>query len=113
MRCAIAWNSPSLQMRSRHSKLWRTGAIYPGTANGYVALRKRSHIERVTGQKRVHQWAQAMVRTDRRLINGVAGAIGPATPSAVAAKLYSPDDPVIVATAGLSLRKAGMHQRHD
>jgi acetolactate synthase-1/2/3 large subunit len=38
-----------------------------------------------------------MVKTDRRIINGVAGAIGPAIPSAIAAKLHSPDAPVIIA----------------
>jgi acetolactate synthase-1/2/3 large subunit len=51
----------------------------------------------ITDGGEISQWAQAMVKTDRRVINGVAGAIGPAIPSAIAAKLHSPDDPVIVA----------------
>jgi acetolactate synthase I/II/III large subunit len=43
----------------------------------------------------IGQWAQALVRTDRRLINGIAGTIGVALPFAMAAKLASPDQPVV------------------
>ncbi|MBL8340556.1 MAG: thiamine pyrophosphate-binding protein [Rubrivivax sp.] len=41
------------------------------------------------------QWAQAVLRAPRRLINGVAGAIGSALPFAVAARLAEPDAPVV------------------
>ncbi|MBL8323615.1 MAG: thiamine pyrophosphate-binding protein [Rubrivivax sp.] len=41
------------------------------------------------------QWAQAVLHAPRRLINGVAGAIGPAVPFAVAARLAEPDAPVV------------------
>jgi acetolactate synthase-1/2/3 large subunit len=43
----------------------------------------------------IGQWAQALVRTDRRLINGIAGTIGVALPFAMAAKLAAPDQPVV------------------
>ncbi len=43
------------------------------------------------------QWAQACLRASHRLINGVAGAIGPALPFAIAARLARPNAPVIAA----------------
>ena len=41
------------------------------------------------------QWAQACLRAPHRVINGVAGAIGPALPFALAARLAQPQAPVI------------------
>ena len=41
------------------------------------------------------QWAQACLSAPRRLINGPAGSIGSALPFAAAAKLVSPDAPVV------------------
>ena len=43
----------------------------------------------------IGQWAQALVRTDRRMINGVAGTIGVSLPFAIAAQLACPDHPVV------------------
>jgi acetolactate synthase-1/2/3 large subunit len=43
----------------------------------------------------IGQWAQALVRTDRRIINGIAGTIGVSLPFAIAAKLAHPDHPVV------------------
>ncbi|HEV7876554.1 thiamine pyrophosphate-binding protein [Bradyrhizobium sp.] len=43
----------------------------------------------------IGQWAQAFVKTDRRIINGVAGTIGVSLPFAIAAKLARPDHPVV------------------
>jgi len=43
----------------------------------------------------IGQWAQALVKTDRRIINGVAGTIGVSLPFAIAAKLAHPDHPVV------------------
>jgi acetolactate synthase I/II/III large subunit len=43
------------------------------------------------------QWAQACLRAPNRVINGVAGAIGPALPFAVAARIAKPHAPVIAA----------------
>jgi acetolactate synthase-1/2/3 large subunit len=43
------------------------------------------------------QWAQACLRAPNRLINGVAGAIGPALPFAVAARIAKPHVPIIAA----------------
>ena len=43
------------------------------------------------------QWAQACLRAPNRIINGVAGAIGPALPFAVAARIAKPHVPIIVA----------------
>lgn len=76
-----------------------SGRLHPAQMCASIAdfVEKHPRAVFITDGGEISQWAQAMVRTDRRLINGVAGAIGPAIPSAVAAKLYSPDDPVIVA----------------
>jgi acetolactate synthase I/II/III large subunit len=43
----------------------------------------------------IGQWPQSMVRSHRRLINGVAGEIGPALPYALAVKCARPDHPVV------------------
>jgi acetolactate synthase-1/2/3 large subunit len=43
----------------------------------------------------IGQWAQALVKTDRRIINGVAGTIGVSLPFAIAAQLACPDHPVV------------------
>jgi acetolactate synthase-1/2/3 large subunit len=43
----------------------------------------------------IGQWAQALIKTDRRLINGIAGTIGVSLPFAMAAKLAHPDHPVV------------------
>lgn len=43
----------------------------------------------------IGQWAQALVKTDRRMINGVAGTIGVSLPFAIAAQLGHPDHPVV------------------
>jgi acetolactate synthase-1/2/3 large subunit len=43
----------------------------------------------------IGQWAQALVKTDRRIINGIAGTIGVSLPFAIAAKLAGPDHPVV------------------
>ena len=43
------------------------------------------------------QWAQACLAAPHRIINGVAGAIGPALPFALAARLAQPEAPVIAA----------------
>jgi acetolactate synthase-1/2/3 large subunit len=43
----------------------------------------------------IGQWAQALVRSDRRIINGIAGTIGVSLPFAIAAKLAHPDHPVV------------------
>jgi acetolactate synthase-1/2/3 large subunit len=43
----------------------------------------------------IGQWAQALVKTDRRMINGVAGTIGVSLPFAIAAQLAYPEHPVI------------------
>jgi acetolactate synthase I/II/III large subunit len=43
----------------------------------------------------IGQWAQALVKTDRRMINGIAGTIGVSLPFAIATKLAYPDHPVV------------------
>jgi acetolactate synthase I/II/III large subunit len=43
----------------------------------------------------IGQWAQALVTAPDRLVNGVAGAIGPAVPFAIGVKAAAPDRPVL------------------
>ena len=43
----------------------------------------------------IGQWPQALVRADRRLINGVSGTIGASIPFAIAAKALRPDEPAV------------------
>ncbi|KAB1079784.1 thiamine pyrophosphate-binding protein [Methylobacterium soli] len=43
----------------------------------------------------IGQWPQALVRAERRLINGVSGTIGASIPFALAARMERPDAPVV------------------
>ena len=43
----------------------------------------------------IGQWPQALIKTQRRLINGVSGTIGASIPFAIAAKLLSAEEPVV------------------
>jgi acetolactate synthase-1/2/3 large subunit len=43
----------------------------------------------------IGQWAQALIPVPDRIINGVAGAIGPSIPFAIGAKVASPDRTVL------------------
>lgn len=43
----------------------------------------------------IGQWPQALIKTERRLINGVSGTIGASIPFAIAAKAVRPDAPAI------------------
>jgi acetolactate synthase I/II/III large subunit len=63
----------------------------------------------------IGQWAQAFVRTDKRVINGVAGTIGAALPMAMAASLHH-DAPVMMVmgdgTSGFHLGEFETAVRH-
>jgi acetolactate synthase-1/2/3 large subunit len=65
----------------------------------------------------VGQWAQALVKTDRRMINGVAGTIGVSLPFAIAAQLVRPDHPVIAVmgdgTFGFHMAEFDTAMRYD
>ena len=43
----------------------------------------------------IGQWPQALIRAERRLVNGVSGTIGVSIPFAIAAQALSPDKPVV------------------
>jgi acetolactate synthase-1/2/3 large subunit len=58
-------------------------------------LEKHQGATFVSDGGEIGQWAQALVKTDRRMINGVAGTIGVSLPFAIAAKLAYPDRPVV------------------
>jgi acetolactate synthase-1/2/3 large subunit len=58
-------------------------------------LEKHQDATFVSDGGEIGQWAQALVKTDRRVINGVAGTIGVSLPFAIAAQLAHPDHPVI------------------
>jgi acetolactate synthase-1/2/3 large subunit len=58
-------------------------------------LEKHPDATFVSDGGEIGQWAQALVKTDRRMINGVAGTIGVSLPFAIAAQLARPDHPVV------------------
>jgi acetolactate synthase-1/2/3 large subunit len=58
-------------------------------------LEKHQGATFVSDGGEIGQWAQALVKTDRRMINGVAGTIGVSLPFAIAAQLAYPDHPVV------------------
>jgi len=63
------------------------------------------------------QWGQAMLKAERRLINGVAGAIGSALPFAIAARSYEKKAPVIAVlgdgTFGFHMSEFDTAVRHN
>jgi acetolactate synthase-1/2/3 large subunit len=65
----------------------------------------------------IGQWAQALVKTDRRIINGVAGTIGVSLPFAIAAQLAHPDHPVVAVmgdgTFGFHMAEFDTARRYD
>jgi acetolactate synthase-1/2/3 large subunit len=65
----------------------------------------------------IGQWAQALVKTDRRIINGIAGTIGVSLPFAIAAKLAHPDHPVVAVmgdgTFGFHMAELDTAVRYD
>ena len=58
-------------------------------------LEKHPNATFVSDGGEIGQWAQALVKTDQRIINGVAGTIGVSLPFAIAAKLARPEHPVV------------------
>jgi acetolactate synthase-1/2/3 large subunit len=69
-------------------------------------LARRPDAVFVSDGGEIGQWAQAVLRAPHRLINGVAGAIGPSIPFAVGAKAARPDSTVV---AVLGDGTAGYH----
>lgn len=59
------------------------------------ALERRPEAALVCDGGEIGQWAQSLLTSSRRVINGVAGSIGAATPFAVAARAADPFAPVI------------------
>jgi acetolactate synthase I/II/III large subunit len=82
---------------------WKTrvpasaGAVHPLDLCAVLQAFFHEHPEAtlVCDGGEIGQWPQSMVRTARRLINGVAGEIGPALPYALAVKCARPQHPVI------------------
>jgi acetolactate synthase I/II/III large subunit len=58
-------------------------------------IKKHEGATFVSDGGEIGQWAQALVKTGRRIINGIAGTIGVSLPFAIAAKLAHPDHPVV------------------
>jgi acetolactate synthase-1/2/3 large subunit len=65
----------------------------------------------------IGQWTQALVKTDRRVINGIAGTIGVSLPFAMAARLARPDQPVVAVmgdgTVGFHMAEFDTAVRHN
>jgi len=88
----------------RPSDWARAKSTMPGRLHPVAALRPlQALLDRhpesvfVSDGGEFGQWAQACLRAPHRLINGVAGAIGPALPFAVASCIAKPHVPVIAA----------------
>ena len=74
-----------------------TGAVHPLEVCAALQSFFDEHREGtlVCDGGEIGQWPQSMVTVKRRLINGVAGAIGPSLPYALAVKCARPEHPVI------------------
>ncbi|MDX2203109.1 MAG: thiamine pyrophosphate-binding protein [Hyphomicrobiaceae bacterium] len=94
------------------------GALHPVTIGRAVqAFIDRNGGVLVADGGEFSQWAQALVRAPERLINGPAGAIGPAVPFAIGASLARPDRPVVAmlgdGTFGFHMAEFETALRHD
>jgi acetolactate synthase-1/2/3 large subunit len=93
VRAALAYEPPQwTSVRATSSD--RLHPIEMCTAIGSF-LEKHPGATLVSDGGEIGQWAQALVKTDRRIINGVAGTIGVSLPFAIAAQLARPEHPVI------------------
>ena len=93
VRAAIAYRPAAWDSASASSP----GRLHPVQALRPLQALLDSHPDSifVCDGGEIGQWAQACLETPRRVINGVAGAIGAALPFAVAARLAEPRAPVI------------------
>lgn len=80
--------------RRRHSRSGRLDSAALCTALGSFLSKLENGIL-VSDGGEIGQWAQALATAPDRLVNGVAGAIGPAVPFAIGAKVAAPDRPVL------------------
>jgi acetolactate synthase-1/2/3 large subunit len=73
------------------------GPLHPAALFGAVqpVLDRRPDSVFVSDGGEIGQWAQALLRAPHRLINGVAGAIGPSLPFAIGAQVARPDSTVL------------------
>jgi acetolactate synthase I/II/III large subunit len=73
------------------------GHLHPAELSRVVAEFIEGHPKStlVCDGGEIGQWPQAIIKTDRRLINGVSGTIGASIPFAIAAKAFNPIAPVI------------------
>lgn len=83
-----AWDSASASM---------AGRLHPVQALRPLQALLDSHPDAIfiSDGGEIGQWAQACLDAPRRVINGVAGAIGAALPFAVAARLAEPTAPIV------------------
>jgi acetolactate synthase-1/2/3 large subunit len=90
---ALAWRPPAWARASSSMP----GRLHPVQALQPLQALLSSHPRSVLvcDGGEFGQWAQAVLHAPRRLINGVAGAIGSALPYAVAARLGEPEAPVV------------------
>ncbi len=95
VRAAIEFRPPSWEF----AKASMPGRLHPVEALRPLQALLDSHPDSVfiSDGGEFGQWAQACLRAPHRVINGVAGAIGPALPFAVAARIAKPHAPIIVA----------------
>ena len=84
------------------------GPIHPATLCAGLQSLLQDHAEAtfISDGGEIGQWAQASLTAPNRVINGVAGAIGPAVPFALAACVAHPGAPVV---AVLGDGTAGFH----
>ena len=103
MTPASAWRGRACEALAYEPPQWTSvRAKEPGRVHPVEMCRAiRSFIDSHQGAAfvsdggEIGQWAQALVKTDRRIINGAAGTIGVSLPFAIAAKLAHPNHPVV------------------
>lgn len=96
-----------------------SGAIHPVTLCHALApyLQRDPDAVLVSDGGEIGQWAQALLSAPNRVINGVAGAIGPSIPFAMAARRARPDSTVLAVlgdgTFGFHMAEFDTAVRHN
>jgi acetolactate synthase I/II/III large subunit len=122
---ASAWRKRVDEMLAYEPPLWKSvratnsDRLHPAEMCKAIGsfVQKHQGATFVSDGGEIGQWAQALVKTDRRIINGVAGTIGVSLPFAIAAQLARPDHPVIAVmgdgTFGFHMAEFDTAARYD
>ncbi len=91
---AVAWR-PTAWTEDRSEIIAHSGRVHPLDVMLAVRPWLRNHDIFISDGGEFGQWAQALLHTDRRVINGPSGSIGGSIPFAIAASAAAPEARIV------------------